>query len=181
MCAVISIWLPVFSHIIVLYVCPFSMLNLACPMDMIYATLISKAPAHSHFDMIILTDFSLISYWFFADALLLIWPRHTFVLIWLWPNFFLSRWLNSRIEMTTTSYWYEGKERGFFTLCYLSIWVSFFLSLIQKIWRSFAINERHFLRWNDRSFWAPKILSMGQQIRAQKLSIFYHFNRTDDF
>ena len=93
----------------------------------------------------------------------------------------LSRWLNSPIEMTATSYWYEGKERGFLTLCYLSIWVSFFLSLIQKIWRSFAINERHFLRWNDRSFWAPKILSMGQQIRAQKLSIFYHFNRTDDF
>ena len=109
-------------------------------------TFILKAPAHSHFDMIILTDFSLIFYWFFADAFLLIWLRHTFVLIWLWPNFFLSRWLNSRIEMTTTSYWYEGKERGFFTLCYLSIWVSFFLSLIQKIWRSFASNESHLHR-----------------------------------
>ena len=100
----------------------------------------------------------------------------TFKLIW-WSlrifNWFeidcfqtLSYWYdydqNSRIEMTATSYWYEGKERGFFTLCYLSIRQSFFLSLIQKIWRSFAINERHFHRWNDRSFWVPKILSMGQ-------------------
>ena len=37
-----------FSHITVLYVCLFSMSAL---------TLISKSPAHSHFDMIILTDF----------------------------------------------------------------------------------------------------------------------------
>ena len=65
----------------------------------------------------------------------------------------LSRWLNSPIEMTATSYWYEGKERGFLTLCYLSIWVSFFLSLIQKIWRSLV----SFWRVNSYAKW-PFIL-----------------------
>ena len=54
----------------------------AFPMDMISQLSYWEDTAHSHFDMIILTDFYLIFNWIFADVLLLIWPPTTLGLIW---------------------------------------------------------------------------------------------------
>lgn len=150
-----------FSHITVQYACPFSMPNL--PFLLIWLLSYRKwlrPPFLSIWQSSIgfVLDFLLDylgtrSYWYDRRP--------------------LSNWYdydrNFLIEITELSYrndqdfvfiWGEGKE--IFTLCYLSIRQSFFLSLIQKVWRSFTSNVSHLHRWNDRSFWAPKILSMGQ-------------------
>ena len=143
---------PYPPHITVPHVCLFSMPN---------PTFISKAsrPLSFRYDNPygFLIDFFLI---FCGRSLIDMTPTR-FRIDMMITEIFLSRWLNSPIEMTATSYWYEGKERGFLTLCYLSIWVSFFLSLIQKIWRSSSQKESHLYKGYDRSFWASKILSMG--------------------
>ena len=99
---------------------------------------------------------------------------------------FLSKWLNSPIEMTATSYWYEGKERRFFTLCYLSIRQSFFLSLGQENLKviyckkkdifigkmTVHFGHRKYSQWDSKS--APKnsqsfIISIGQTICKENI------------
>jgi len=163
MCVISSVWFSISPHIKILYACPFSMPNLPFlwiwllsyrkwlrpPFLSIwqssfgfildyFRTLSYRYDCnHSRIDMMILMDFLI--------DLNLIFFRHSLI------NTILDE--NSPIEMTATSYWYEGKERGFLTLCYLSIWVSFFLSLIQKIWRSLV----SFWRVNSYAKW-PFIL-----------------------
>ena len=143
LCAISSVWFSISPHITVPYACLFFMPNL---------TFILKAPRPLSFRYDNPYGFIMDFYW-------IIYGRFRIGMIM--TEIFLSRWLNSPIEMIATSYWYEGMERGFFTLCYLSIWASFFLSLIQKIWRSSSQKESHLYKGYDRSFWAPKILSMG--------------------
>ena len=96
-----------------------------------------KYPAHSHFDMIILTDFSLISFWFFVGTLLLIWPRHTFVLIWRWPKFsyrddwtLVSKWPQPRIDM-------RGRKGDFLPSVTYQSESHFSCHLNRKIWRPY--------------------------------------------
>ena len=151
MCAVPLAWFSISPHIKVLYACPFSMSNL----PFLWIWLLSyrkwlRPPFPSIWQS---------SNGFIMDFYWIIYGRFRIGMIM--TEIFLSRWLNSPIEMIATSYWYEGMERGFFTLCYLSIWASFFLSLIQKIWRSSSQKESHLYKGYDRSFWAAKILSMG--------------------
>ena len=160
MCAVISIWLPVFRTSN--STCLFFMPNLPFLWIWFSDCRIERMSPHSHFDMIILTDFSLIIYWFFLDAFLLIWPPTTFGLIWLWPKFsyrddwtLVSKWPRPRIDM-------RGRKGDFLPSVISQSDSHFSCHWDRKIWRSSSQNESHLYKWYDRSFWASKILSMGQ-------------------
>ena len=160
MCAVPSVWLSISPHI--KFYMPVPFLCQICPsygydythIESDFARLSYRYDNH-------LLDLFWIFFWIIGGRSLIDMTADRFRIDMIMTEFFLSKWLNSPIEMTATSYWYEGMERGFFTLCYLSIWASFFLSLIQKIWRSSSQKESHLYKGYDRSFWAAKILSMG--------------------
>ena len=120
-----------FSHITVPYACPFSMPNL--PFLLIWLLSYRKwlRPLSYRYDNHLL-DLFWIFFWIILGRSLIDMTTDHFRIDMIMTEIFLSKWLNSPIEMTAHSYWYEGKERRFFTLCYLSIRQSFFLSLGQE-------------------------------------------------
>ena len=146
MCAVPSVWLSISPHI--KFYIPVPFLCRICP-SYGYGFPISHIDMTHAFpiDMIIIYWICFgFSFGLFWDAIRLIWPLllsnwydepigFLFDFYWIFSCHSLIDMTldqNFPIGMTAHSYWYEGKERRFFTLCYLSIRQSFFLSLGQE-------------------------------------------------